>query len=171
MTACEDIPDTVEITEQRELCQFDKGEVYRLNFNFLQATQPLEWRRLSRMKFRDLNYSAGKTVEISVLAEATGTVLENFNRWVKDQFGQQQLPSLATSPRVEMMGGSGYVLEVTGTFQGKPGYALIGAIVEREDGRLLTVKMTGERSEVLAEKERFLKFITTLRTAKLEEAE
>lgn len=169
MTACKE-KSTVEITEQRELCQFDKDETYRLNFNFLAAKQPVSWRRIHRTDMRDLNYRAGQTVEIAVLGNLKGSILDNFNRWLTEQFRLPALNSLLSCTKVEVMGKQGYMLEATGTFQNKPNQALIGMVVDRGQGQLLSIKVTGDVEEVKAEKENVMKFVSSLRNSKWKEA-
>jgi hypothetical protein len=177
LASCEKLPDEVEITERRELCQYDDPEVYKSSYTSWIGTQPLNWRRLSPTEFRLLNYAAGEATEIAVGQVNGGGVLANMNRWQRE-FEQEVLENLDSLETFEMLDGKkAYVIQLRGTFQKKMAgmpvkaedWAVTGVICDVQGGTLVTIKMMGPIAEVEAEQENLIKFAKSLRLNKLQE--
>jgi len=119
---------------------------------------PANWLVQPPREFRVLNYRFGEsgTGEAWVTI-ASGGVLENVNRWLK-QFSQAPLDEAGFKQlrTIPIAGGEGVWVEATGKYAGmgteaKSDYALAG-VVALIGERLLTVKMVGLESEVAAAK-------------------
>lgn len=152
--------DKVLVTEQRRLTMADEGH------SSLAAVMPPEWRQLPATQFRILNYRFGEDGEVFV-GRSRGGVLPNVNRWL-DQYGKPPLESLDDLPSVSILGQQGVLITASGDFKGGMGRparqnaGLAGVIVGSGE-QLLTVKMTGDAQEVLAEQERLIQFCKNLR--------
>ena len=104
---------------------------------------------------------------LTVLSGAAGGVDANVNRWCR-QMGQPELKpeEIAALPKVDVLGKSGPVVEVTGSYTGMSGqqftdYTLLGVVVALSD-QALFVKMTGPSAVVKAEKDHFLALCKSL---------
>lgn len=126
-----------------------------------------DWKVAEKKPLREVNLSFGEgeaqgEVYLSVVG---GGIQPNVNRWFR-QFGSA-VQSIEKMGRLEFIGQQGYLVEAQGRYEpgmgraGKDGQALLGAIVESE-GRLVTVKMIGPESEVLARREQFISFVASL---------
>lgn len=175
LISCKDQPKEVEITERRELTQYDNPSVYRSGYEKWAPTQPLEWRRIARTKFRQLNYAAGEATQIAV-GQSNGGVLANLNRW-RGEFSQDALENLDDVESFEMLGKQkAYVVKLKGTYQTKMGgrtvnaenWAVTGVICDLFGGSVLTIKMMGPEAEVMAEQENLMKFAKSMRINKLQ---
>lgn len=133
---------------------------------------PEGWLALPASQFRLLNYRFGESgmgeVWVSI---ASGTVLDNVNRWLK-QFGAPATDAagLAKLRNVPIAGATGVWVEAAGDYVGgmgaepKPGFALAG-VVASLDGRILTVKMVGPKAEVEAARPVLENFVKSLKLA------
>ena len=136
----------------------------------VKGVTPEGWLALPASQFRLLNYRFGETgmgeVWVSV---ASGTVLDNVNRWLK-QFGAAPLDSdaLGKLRTVPIAGSTGTWVEAAGDYAGgmgaapKTGFSLAG-VISSVNGRILTVKMIGPKAEVEAARpvlESFAKSLT-----------
>lgn len=175
-SSCKEVPKVVEIDARRDLCQFDDPTVYKGAYDAWLATQPLEWRRVSRTEFRLLNYAAGEETQIAVGQVDGGGILANMNRW-KREFGQEVLENIDGLEKIEMLGGRrAYVIQLKGTYQTKMSgmpvkaedWAVTGVICDIGGGSLLTVKMMGPEAEVKAQQENLMKFIKSIRVNSLQ---
>ena len=152
--------DKVLVTEQRRLTMADEGH------SSLLAVMPPEWRQLPATQFRILNYRFGEDGEVFV-GRSRGGILPNVNRWL-GQYGKPPLESLDDLPSVTILGQQGVLITASGDFKGGMGRparenaGLAGVIVGAGE-QLLTVKMTGDAQEVLAEQERLIQFCKNLR--------
>ena len=124
------------------------------------------------MRVANFKLAANPEVEcyLTVLQGAAGGIEANINRW-RGQMSQEALKpeDIAALPRIDVLGKQGAVVETLGSFSGmtgdpKPGYALLGMIVELPE-RSVFVKMTGPETAVKAEKDRFLAFCRSLKAA------
>jgi hypothetical protein len=87
---------------------------------------------------------------------ASGTVLDNINRWLGQfEMGKIGPQDVAKMRKVPVAGFEGVWVEAEGTYASgmgagpKPGYALAGVVCD-VGGRILTVKMVGPKAEVKA---------------------
>lgn len=99
----------------------------------------------------------------TVLQGPAGGVAANVNRW-RAQMGQPPLDAAAIAelPRLEVLGRTATMLEVTGDFTGmsgatQKGFMLLAAVVEFPD-QTLFIKMTGPEEAIRAERGRFMAF-------------
>jgi hypothetical protein len=131
---------------------------------------PQNWLVLPSAQFRELNYRFGDsgTGEVYVTL-ASGSVADNVNRW-RRQFGLDPLdrPELSAMERTPIAGTDGVWIEADGEYAAgmgqpaKPGFGLAGVIAE-VGGRIMTLKMVGQKAEVDAEKDALKVFAATLR--------
>jgi len=134
---------------------------------------PQNWLALPSAQFRELNYRFGDsgTGEVYV-SLASGSVADNVNRW-RRQFSLAPLdgPELSAMARTPIAGTDGVWVEADGEYASgmgqpaKPGFGLAGVIAE-VDGRIMTLKMVGQKAEVEAEKDALKAFAATLRMVK-----
>jgi len=169
LSACRKPPAVVTVTETRaETSNDTKPKLFASSDERfrdqrpspVQGTTPQGWLKLPSTQFRLLNYRFGESGlgEVSV-GISTGSVLDNVNRWL----GQFNAPKLTSETmderrRVNIVGTAGVWVEADGTYSGgmagaeaKPGFALAGVVAD-VNGRIITVKMTGPKTEVDAEK-------------------
>jgi hypothetical protein len=131
---------------------------------------PDDWLALPASQFRLLNYRFGESglgeVWVSI---ASGRVLDNLNRWL-NQFGEAPIDEsgLEKLRSVPIAGTTGFWIEAAGDYAGgmgapaKPGFALAGVIAVI-DGRILTVKMVGPKTEVESARPQLESFAGTLK--------
>ncbi len=171
-----EFPREVEITEPRELTAFDTNELQRPQTNSFTTIQPLSWRRVGMTEFRLLNYRAGKSTEIAV-GTASGSPKENIDRWYR-QFKVEPVTELSSLKTEPVIGSESYLVDLTGEFSANMGgvavkqkdWAIVGIITVLGPRDILTLKMTGPASEVVAEKANFLKFAKNLGFVTLEKS-
>ncbi len=120
---------------------------------------PEGWLALPASQFRLLNYRFGETGMGEVwVTIASGSVPDNVNRWL-NQFGAAPLDAAAIGnlKTVTIAGAAGTWVEAEGEYASgmgaaaKPGFALAGVIASI-NGRIVTVKMVGPKTEVEAAK-------------------
>ena len=180
LVSCKELPKEVEITEQRELTQYDDPTVFKTGYDRIIAkTQPLEWRRVNGTEFRVLNYAAGESTEIAVGIVGAGGLLANFNRWEREYGAQNEevMTSLSGLQRVIMMGREAYMIQLKGFFQKKvagqlmkfEGWSTTGVICDVGEGVLVTVKMMGPEAEVVAQQDNFMDFLQNLKINPIQE--
>jgi hypothetical protein len=136
------------------------------------AETPPTWLALPATQLRLLNYRFGEsgTGEVSV-SLSTGSVLDNVNRWLHNQFGGEAIDAagLAKLPPVTLAGNTGVWVITEGAYknmQAEPiaGFALAGVIVP-VGGKIVTVKMVGPKAEVEAAKPALQTYIKSVRLA------
>ncbi|MFD0894524.1 hypothetical protein ACFQ5Q_12920 [Luteolibacter ambystomatis] len=169
LSACRKPPAEVTVTETRAETSLDaKPKIFATSDERfrnqrpspVKGATPQSWLQLPSTEFRLLNYRFGESGlgEVAV-GISTGSVLDNANRWL-GQFNAPKLTSetLDERRRVNIVGTAGVWVEAEGTYSGgmagaeaRPGYALAGVIAD-VNGRIITVKMTGQKDEVDAEK-------------------
>ena len=100
---------------------------------------------------------------------ASGGLAENVNRWL-GQFAKPGLSAeeVAKLPKGRIAGVEGVWVEASGDYAPgmgrppRPGQTLYGLIAE-DQGRIITVKMTGPAGEVAEQKQALQTFVNTLR--------
>ena len=176
LVSCKELPKEMEISERRELCQYDNPSVYRSGYELWLGTQPLSWRKVNQTEFRLLNYAAGEATQIAVGQVNGGGILANLNRW-KREFNQEALENLDGLETIEMLDGKkAYVIQLKGEYQTKmagmpvkaEGWAVTGVICDVSGGSLVTVKMMGPEEEVMAQQENLMNFAKSLRKNELQ---
>lgn len=135
---------------------------------FIPGQVPPTWLAQPATSFRLLSYRFGTSGDIAV-GMASGGLTDNINRWL-GQFAQPGLSDedVAKLPKGTMTGIEGVWIEASGDYAPgmgqppRPGQALYGFIAA-DQGRILTVKMTGTAEEVAGQKEALQTFVKTLR--------
>jgi hypothetical protein len=129
---------------------------------------PDGWRREEDRPMREVNLTFGPAESAGevYLTVVGGNLKANADRWFR-QFGQEPKP-LSEMQRVPFLGDEAFFIEAEGRYEpgmgqsAKAEQALLGVIADRE-GRVVTVKMVGPKETVLAERVRFLKFLSSLK--------
>ena len=160
LVSCKSSSETVQVTETRELTQWDSPRVPII------PVMPPEWRQVPSTSIRVFNYKFGVDGEVYI-SNSRGGVLSNMNRWLK-QYGKPEVETVDNFTKVKVLNVDGVLIETTGRFGGGMGKlprenaGLLGLIADF-DGNLLTVKMIGPAEDVAAERDRFITFCKTLR--------
>ena len=116
-----------------------------------------------RMRLALWRIAGDASTECYVTGPTAGGTAGNLARWY-GQFGRQDAPAAEALEIVEMLGTTGRLVELYGTFQGKPGLGMLLAFTARGD-EVTTLKFTGPESVVKQHKARFLALAKSLRTA------
>lgn len=137
------------------------------------AETPDGWLALPATDIRLLNYRFGQsgTGEVWV-SISSGTVLDNVNRWINQQFAAPAIDQAAMEKlrTVPIAGATGVWVEATGPYSPgmgappKPGFALAGVITSIQ-GKILTVKMVGPQAEVQGARQTLEAFAKNLKLA------
>ncbi|MBL8738082.1 MAG: hypothetical protein JNL12_16735 [Planctomycetes bacterium] len=131
------------------------------------GTTPEGWEALppqpERMRLALWRLAGDASTECYVTGPTAGGVAGNLTRWY-GQFGRQDAPAAEALEIVEMLGTTGRLVELYGTFQGKPGLGMLLAFTARGD-EVTTLKFTGPEAVVKQHKARFLALAKSLRTA------
>ena len=100
---------------------------------------------------------------ISVLSGKAGGVEMNANRW-RSQMGLEALPDTeaAALPKITVLGKDATWVELTGTYNDKSNYCLIGAICPLRDQSVF-IKMIGPEDQVKKQVASFKAFCQTLK--------
>ncbi|MFM1871777.1 MAG: hypothetical protein RL398_1199 [Planctomycetota bacterium] len=127
------------------------------------APTPAGWELLPAQpeRFRDLLFKVGDG-ECYLTASVGGGVGMNLQRWYVQQAGQAEAPAPETLPEVEFAGGKGRFVELFGTISGKAEQGMLIVFAQKGDA-MSTLKFTGSKTVVAAEKERFLQLAAALR--------
>lgn len=136
----------------------------------VKAEAPAAWQTLPGTPFRVLNYRFGTSGEVWVSLSA-GSLADNVNRWLR-QFGATPLDDAGVSAlrKVEIAGAQGAWVETEGHYEpgmgqpGKDGQALAG-VIALVNGRIVTVKMVGPKTEVVEQKSALEAFARSLKLA------
>ncbi len=142
----------------------------------LEWDAPAEWEAKPGTSMRVANFIVKDHPDtqcyVAVLAGAAGGKEANINRWQAEQMGQKALTpeEIAALPQLDVLGQKAPFLEVSGSFSGMSGEAakdatLYGAVCEL-GAQTVFIKMTGPQAVVQTQKDIFLNFCKTLRTAK-----
>lgn len=133
---------------------------------------PEGWLVVPATQMRLLNYRFGESGDSGVwVSISQGSVQDNVNRWLKE-FNMSPIDEagLAKMPPTSLAGSPGVWVTAEGEYKGamvveaKPGFALAGVIAS-VDGKILTVKMVGPKSEVLAAKPALESYVKSVRLA------
>lgn len=156
----------VVVTETRVLSTRDKSPMLNATSDQrfrdakpspVKGETPLGWLEVPPSQFRQLNYRFGESgLGEAWVSIASGTVLDNINRWLGQfEMGKIGPQDVAKMRKVPVAGFEGMWVEAEGTYASgmgagpKPGYALAGVVCD-VGGRILTVKMVGPKAEVKA---------------------
>lgn len=179
LISCERVGSRMEITETREISQYEampKLHAYpqeRFGDERLSWTTPEGWARAERSQMRPVNLTFGPNAEgecyLSILPGGAGGVLANVNRWRK-QMGQPDIgeAELEKLPKKVLMGIQGVFVEVDGAYtnvgatEAKPDHCLIGIVASLGDAGLF-VKMVGPKALVEANTAAFEAFVASLK--------
>lgn len=171
-------PAEVTVDEDRPATMRDEGLALHASSNarfrepgsspILAGVEPESWLAQPSSQFRLLNYRFGSGGEVAVGISA-GSLGDNVNRWLA-QFGKEPLDAegLAKLEKIELMGAPGVWIEAEGDYnpgmgqEARAGQALAGAIAD-DNGRIVTVKMTGPAEEVAGQKAALRAFAGGLR--------
>lgn len=177
LPACRKPPE-VTVDESRELTMRDESPKLDASSNdrfqepgtgpFIPGQVPPDWLAQPPTSFRLLSYRFGTGGDIAV-GMASGGLTDNINRW-RGQFAQAALSDadVAKLPKDRIVGIEGVWVEASGDYAPgmgqppRPGQALYGFIAA-DQGRIITVKMTGPADEVAGQKEALQTFVKTLR--------
>ena len=113
-------------------------------------------------RFRDLVWriAGDANTECYFTARTGGGVAMNLNRWY-GQFGAPLAPA-ESLPAADLAGTQGRLLELSGSYNGKPGQAMM--LVFTADGdSVTTLKFTGPEAVVKSNREQFLGLARSLR--------
>lgn len=125
---------------------------------------PPAWKELPAQpaSFKDRLWRLGddESTECYLTAGVGGGVGVNLNRWY-GQFGAQPA-AVESLPVVEFAGQPARLLELTGTYKGKAGSAMLLAFRSQGDV-VTTLKFTGPEATVLAHRDDFLELAKVLR--------
>lgn len=178
MTSCERISERMEITQTREISDYDakpKLSAYpeeRFGDEQLRWETPVGWVQAERTSMRPLNFTFGPNNEgecyLSIMPGSSGSTLDNINRWRK-QMAQPEITEadLEKLPKKTLMGIQGTYVTIDGDFTGvgaaeaKPGYRMLG-IIATVQGSGIFMKMTGPKALVEANTEAFDKFVASI---------
>lgn len=116
-------------------------------------------------RFRDRIWQIGAApaLECYLTNGVGGGVAQNITRWY-GQFGSREVPAVEALPVIEFAGRPGRLLELEGSFQGKPDQAMLLAFTWQGD-MVTTLKMTGPKADVAARRDEFLELAQALRPA------
>ena len=132
----------------------------------LQATTPPGWKELppEPSMFKDLYYEvAGNPDATCYLTAAVGGGLEgNLMRWYGQLGDEPPTTGTAGLPSQQLLGKSGLLVEISGSYKGSADYKLLG-IVSGEGQLCSTLKLIGPRAVVDAEKAHFLQLAQSIR--------
>lgn len=178
-TSCKRLGERVEITETREISQYEatpKLFAYsqqRFSNDPLSWETPPGWVQAERSQMRPINLRFGPNGEgecyLSMLPGGAGGTAANVNRWRK-QMGQPELTEeeVAALPKRVLMGIEGVFLTLDGAYtnvgsaEAVPDQRLMGVIAALGEVGLF-VKMVGPKDLVAANQAAFDQFVSSLR--------
>jgi hypothetical protein len=137
--------------------------------NGFQFTVPSTWSDGGSASMRTLNFRISSETEcyLVVLPGQAGGLVPNINRW-QGQMGLDPLSEeeVEALPRALFLGEEAYLLQADGDYVGMDGVphtdmTMLAMLLMREDDSLF-LKMTGPETEVVAQREAFLKLASTL---------
>lgn len=134
-------------------------------------TAPEGWRQAAPRPMRDVTFNLGPDdateCYVAQLGGNAGGVFANINRW-RGQMGQPALSSeeFGELERIDMLGGEGVLVEVSGSFSGMAGEkleeaTLLGAVCPLP-GRVVFVKLIGPSETVAGVRDDFVTFCRSL---------
>jgi len=130
------------------------------------GTTPSGWDELPPQpdRFRDLLWriAGNQDTECYLSTGVGGGVPNNMTRWYSKQFGIADVPKPEALPEVEIAGRPGRLVELAGTYNEKPGMAMLLAFFA-DGAQLTTLKLTGPEAIVKQNREPFLALAKSLR--------
>lgn len=179
VSSCKRLGERVEITESREISQFEatpKLNAYsqqRFGNEPLTWETPAGWIQSDRTQMRPVNLRFGPDgvgeCYLSMLPGGAGGTAANVNRWRK-QMGQPDLTDeeVEALPKRILMGIEGALVDLTGDYtnvgatEATPEQRLLGVVAALGDVGLF-VKMVGPKEVVAANEAQFDQFVGSLR--------
>jgi hypothetical protein len=140
----------------REMGPASQGQAPQAAAPTFQAKVPDGWETLPPRQFRDASWRVtGTDAECALLASVRGGLRGNVDRW-SDQFGATHLTAeqLGAAPTMELLGKPAKLIEIEGTFGGKPDQMLLGLITDTDPQA--TLKFTGSKAVVQQNRDKFL---------------
>jgi hypothetical protein len=138
--------------------------------DFFAYDVPTGWTEVAASQFRDVNLRAGPNGELEcyLTVGLSGGALLNINRW-RAQFALAEATEadLAALPRAEFFGKQAYLVELAGTMTAmsqapKADYAMVAVFLDAPQTGI-SVKATGPKDLVAAERPRIDAFVKSLR--------
>jgi hypothetical protein len=130
------------------------------------GTTPSGWDELPPQpeRFRELLWriAGNADTECYLSIGLGGGVANNMTRWYSLQFGIAEVPKPEALPEAEIAARKGRLVELAGTFNKKPGMAMLLVFFE-EGAQLTTLKLTGPEAIVKQNREQFLALAKSLR--------
>lgn len=134
---------------------------------FIAQSPPAVWEAQPAQpaSFKDLVWriASDPNTECYLSAAVGGGVQVNLTRWY-GQFGQSEVPALQALPVIELAGKPGRLVELSGSYKGKPGQAMLLAFTADGD-TVTTLKFTGPEATVKAHRDSFHALAKSLRRA------
>jgi hypothetical protein len=179
LASCKRLGERVEITETREISQYEaqpKLFAYsqqRFSNDPLSWETPAGWVQAERSQMRPINLKFGPNGEgecyLSMLPGGAGGTVANVNRWRK-QMGQPDLPEAEVNqlPKRVLMGIEGVFVSLDGAYtnvgsaEALPEQRLMGVVAALGEVGLF-VKMVGPKELVAANQAAFDQFVNSLR--------
>lgn len=186
ISACSEPPSHVVVTQTRTASIASKpaipGATTELRFGNSRAASPVanevpiewdapsSWTQVAASQFRTVNYRlAGETeCYVSLLPGAAGGQVANVNRW-RSQMGLAPTTDdeLEAGPKIQLFGQPAPLVVLEGSFSGmgaevRSDWVMYGTLLVAPGGTLF-VKMVGPRSEVLPERDNFVRFCGSIR--------
>jgi hypothetical protein len=179
LASCKRLGERVEITETREISQYEaqpKLFAYsqqRFSNDPLSWETPAGWVQAERSQMRPINLKFGPNGEgecyLSMLPGGAGGTVANVNRWRK-QMGQPDLPEAEVNqlPKRVLMGIEGVFVSLDGAYtnvgsaEALPEQRLMGVVAALGEVGLF-VKMVGPKELVAANQVAFDQFVNSLR--------
>lgn len=129
-------------------------------------TAPDGWRKAPDRTTRAVSFYVGPTDDVecyvTVLDGDAGGLLANVNRWCNQMHcAELDAAELDALEKVELLGGSGVLVEIEGGEPGAEPNLLLGALLV-EAGRSVFVKLGGPRAAVAAQRDAFRAFCRSL---------
>lgn len=184
--ACSETPSHVVVTQTRIASVAPKpgvpGATTELRFGASRSASPGQnqapiewnapqaWTQLAASQFRTVNYSVAAETEcyVSLLPGVAGGSLPNVNRW-RTQMGLAPTTDaeLEAGPKIQLFGQPAPLVVLEGNFTGmgtepRTDWLMYGTLLVAPGGTLF-VKMVGPSSEVLAERDNFVRFCGSIR--------
>ncbi len=157
-----------------------QGEELKLAEGRIVLTKPVSWKtvkpRSSIIQYEfQAPLDAKETSRITIMS-ASGGIEENIKRWIGQFEGATEADADVVQKEIGKT--TAHLVELEGTFKDSMGggpfapkgppkkfenYAMLGAILELEDGSTVFVKMTGPKEVVADEKKAFMAMIDGLK--------
>lgn len=179
LSSCKRLGERVEITETREISQYEAAPKLNAYSQQRFGNEPLTWEtppgwiQTDRTQMRPVNLRFGPDgvgeCYLSMLPGGAGGTAANVNRWRK-QMGQSDLTEdeVNALPKRVLMGIEGVVVDLSGAYtnvgttEAAPDQRLLGVVAALGEVGLF-VKMVGPKEIVAANQTQFDQFVASLR--------